>query len=119
MTMNFKELQAHMSPGARARAQAKAEQMERELALDELREAMRLTQEALAARLHVNQAAISKVERRADMMISTLRKYIEAMGGQLEIRAIMPDGAVKINRFSEVSDPPPTASNEQEPIGIV
>lgn len=114
MARNFKELQARMSPEARARAQAKAEQMERELALDELREAVRLTQEALAERLHVNQAAISKVERRADMMISTLRKYIEAMGGQLEIRAIMPDGDVKITQFSEVSGSHPKAANGQE-----
>lgn len=119
MARDFKELQARMSPEARARAQAKAEQMERELALDELREAMRLTQEALAARLHVHQAAISKVERRTDMMISTLRNYIEAMGGRLEIRAIMADGGVKINQFSEVSGPSPTVSNEQEPTGIV
>ena len=118
MAKNFKELQARMSPEARARAQAKAERMERELALDELREAMRLTQEALAERLHVNQAAISKVERRADMMISTLRKYIEAMGGQLEIRAIMPDGDVKITQFSEVSRSHTKAANGQESAGM-
>ena len=110
MARNFKELQARMSPQTRARSQAKAEQMERDLALDELREAMRLTQEALAERLHVNQAAISKVEHRTDMMISTLRRFIEAMGGELEIRAIMPDGAVRITQFSEVSGSPRAAS---------
>lgn len=58
------------------------------------------------------------IECRADMMISTLRKYIEAMSGQLEIRAIMPDGAVKIIQFSEASGSPPTASNKQASAGI-
>jgi predicted transcriptional regulator len=91
-----------MSPEARARSEAKAEQMVREMALDELREALKLTQESLAESLHVNQAAISKVERRADMLISTLRKIIEAMGGELEIRAILPNGVVRINQFEEV-----------------
>ena len=103
MAKSFKELQLRMSPDARARSEAKAEQMIRELALDELREALKLTQESLAETLQVNQAAISKVERRADMLISTLRKIIEAMGGQLEIRAVLPTGVVRINQFEEVS----------------
>lgn len=106
MARNFRELQSRMSPQARARSAAKAEQMVREMALDELREALKLTQESLAESLHVNQAAISKVERRADMLISTLRKIIEAMGGELEIRAILPNGVVRINQFGEVYEPP-------------
>lgn len=91
-----------MSPEARARAKAKAEQMIREMPLDELREALNLTQESLAEALHVKQPFISKVERRTDMYISTLRKIIEAMGGELEIRVILPDGAVRINQFQDV-----------------
>lgn len=92
-----------MSRESRARSEAKAEEMAREMALDELREALKLTQESLAESLHVNQAAISKVERRADMLISTLRKIIEAMGGELEIRAILPTGVVRIKQFEEVT----------------
>ncbi len=107
MAKNFRELQAKMSPEARARSQAKAEQMGQEMALDELREALKLTQESLAKSLHVRQAAISKVERRADMLISTLRKIIEAMGGELEIRAILPGGVVRINQFEEIQRPAP------------
>ncbi len=103
MAKNFKELQARMSPESRARSEAKAEEMAGEMALDELREALKLTQESLAESLHVNQAAISKVERRADMLISTLRKIIEAMGGELEIRAILPTGVVRIKQFEEVT----------------
>jgi len=105
MAKNFKELQAKMSPQARARSEAKAERMIQEMALDELRTALDLTQEQLAEVLHVRQAAISKVERRSDMFISTLRKIIEAMGGELEIRAILPGGIVRISQFGELRKP--------------
>ena len=110
MAKDFKELQAKMSPAARARSEAKAERMIREMALDELRMALELTQEQLAEVLHVRQAAISKVERRSDMFISTLRKIIEAMGGELEIRAILPGGVVRINQFGELREPPTAPS---------
>jgi transcriptional regulator with XRE-family HTH domain len=99
---NFRELEAKMSPEARERARVKTEQMIREMPLDELREALNLTQESLAEALHVKQPFISKIERRTDMHISTLRKIIEAMGGKLEIRAILPDGDVRINQFEEI-----------------
>jgi len=105
MAKSFKALQAKMSPEARARSEDKAQQMVREMALDELRGALDLTQEHLAELLHVNQAAISKVERRSDMYISTLRKIIEAMGGHLDIRAVLPNGVVRINQFEEVRKP--------------
>jgi DNA-binding transcriptional regulator YiaG len=64
MARNFKELQAEMSPLARARSLVRAEVMIQEMALDELRAALDLTQKQLADSLGVNQAAISKVERR-------------------------------------------------------
>ena len=105
MAKNFKALQAKMSPEARARSEDKANQMIREMALDELRGALDLTQQHLAELLHVKQAAISKVERRSDMYISTLRKMIEAMGGRLDIRAILPGGIVGINQFEEIRSP--------------
>ncbi len=105
MAKNFNALQAKMSPEARARSEDQANPMIREMALDELRAALDLTQEHLAELLHVNQAAISKVERRSDMYISTLRKIIEAMGGQLDIRAILPNGIVRINQFEELRRP--------------
>ena len=105
MAKNFKELQAKMSPEARARSESKAERMIQEMALDELRTALDLTQEQLAEALHVRQAAISKVERRSDMFISTLRKIIEVMGGELEIRAILPGGVVRIRQFQELRKP--------------
>ena len=69
------------------------------MALSELREAISLTQESLADTLGLKQSAISKIEHRSDMYLSTLRKIIEAMGGELEIVAIMPDGRVNIKQF--------------------
>jgi len=110
MAKNFKELQAKMSAEARARSEAKAERIIQEMALDELRTALDLTQEQLAEVLHVRQAAISKVERRSDMFISTLRKIIEAMGGELEIRAILPGGIVRISQFAELRKPGETVA---------
>ena len=99
MAKNFKELQAKMSPERRARNEAASAKMIDEMALDELREARDLTQEQLARLLHVNQAAVSKMERRADMYITTLQGVIKAMGGRLEIRAVFPNGVVRIASF--------------------
>lgn len=92
-----------MSPASRARARAKARAMLAEMPLQELRHARGLSQETLAAALHVRQASISKLERRTDMYISTLRSHIRAMGGELEIVARFPDGDVKISNFAEVA----------------
>jgi len=48
--------------------------------------------------------SISRMERRTDMYISTLRSYIEAMGGQLDIIARFPEGAVQINQFEDIEN---------------
>jgi len=76
-----------MTPQARARSQAKAKRILTKMALQELREARQTTQVKLAKTLNVNQAAVSKLERRTDMYISTLRSYVEAMRGKLDIIA--------------------------------
>ncbi|SRR6266704_6390209 len=102
MAKNFRQLQAKMSPKARRRSEAKANRMIREMALDELRVARQLTQEQLAAQLKVRQPAIAKLERRADMYLSTLRSVIEAMGGELDVRAVFPDGSVRIKKLKEL-----------------
>lgn len=102
MAKNFRLLQAKMSPQARARSEAKAKQMIEEMALDELRLARDLTQEHLARILHVKQSAISKLERRTDMYVSTLQDFVKAIGGTLEIRAVFPEGDVRINQFRKI-----------------
>jgi serine/threonine protein kinase len=67
--------------------------MMREPPIQELRAARRLSQDALAVVLKTGQSSVSKLERRTGMYVSTLRSYIEAMGGELEITARFPDGA--------------------------
>jgi Helix-turn-helix domain len=71
------------------------------MALDELRTAREFTQAELSQVLRVDQGSISKLERRTDMYIGTLRRYIEAMGGSLQIRAVFPDGEVQIKQFED------------------
>jgi len=98
---NYKELQARMSPERQAKNKAAAERMAVEMPLEELRAARELTQQQLAESLGVKQAFVSKLEHRTDMYVTTLAKFIEAMGGKLEIRAVFPDGAVRITHFAE------------------
>ncbi len=81
-----------------------AELIAEEATLRQLREARERSQVEMAEKLHINQAAVSKLERRTDMYLSTLRNYIEAMGGQLEIIARFPNRAVRILQF-ETLDP--------------
>src|SRR5690348_3751010 len=99
MAKNFNTLRDKMSPESLARAHARAEKYAEEMALDELRAARDLTQETLAELLNVNQSAISKMERRTDMYVTTLNKIVKAMGGELCIEAVFPDGRVKISQF--------------------
>ena len=101
MARNFKELEAKLSPERSARINARVKQAIAEMALDELRHARQMTQAGLASTLGVDQGSISKLERRTDMYISTLRSYVEAMGGSLQIKAVFPEGEVKINQFHE------------------
>ncbi len=103
MARPFNELRNKMSPEARKRAAKKAVKMMAEMPLHELRRARDMSQEELARELHIKQAAVSKLERRTDMYISTLRRAIDALGGNLEIVARFPDGEVKISQFEDVS----------------
>jgi DNA-binding XRE family transcriptional regulator len=99
MARKFKELQDRMSPEARARSQAMTKEMIRAMPLEELRAAREMTQTALATILNVGQSEVSKIENRADMYVSTLASYVKAMGGELEICAVFPEGKVKIKQF--------------------
>ncbi|MBN6740624.1 XRE family transcriptional regulator [Acidithiobacillus sp. MC6.1] len=108
MIKKFSELRARMSPESQARADAMALAMLTEMPLNELRQARGLSQKVLADLLHVQQPSIAKIEKRTDMYISTLRSHIEAMGGHLDVVARFPDGAVKINNFSDLNGNPTT-----------
>ena len=98
----FSDLTAKMPPERRARITREAEKLRAEMPLHELRNALELSQKHLAEVLHVDQPAISKLERRTDMMISTLSRFVEAMGGRLDIRAVFPEGEVSIKALGDV-----------------
>lgn len=104
MTKPFGILRKKMSLPAQKAAAAKKKEMLKEMPLQELRQAHQLSQERLAEILLTKQANISRIERRTDMYISTLRSYIEAMGGKLDIIAKFPDGEVYINQFEDIHD---------------
>lgn len=76
-----------MSPEAQKSIEDKKSALLKEMLLFEIREQLEITQEELADKLHTKQANVSRTERRSDMKISTLKKYIEAMGGELDIVA--------------------------------
>lgn len=71
--------------------------------LGDLRKALGLRQEDLAERLGVGQVAVSRMESRDDVLVSTLRNVVSAMGGQLEVRAVFPDGATREIEIGEQS----------------
>lgn len=103
MARNFRELEAKMSPERRARIAARVKEELAKMPLHQLRNAREMTQTRLAEVLEMDQGNISRLEKRTDMYLSTLRSYIEAMGGVLEIRAVFPDGEVKIDLLNKLS----------------
>ena len=104
MSKKFGALRKRMSPASRAQSDLLFRQLMADMPLHELRKARDLSQVKLAEVLQVNQAAISKIEHRTDMYISTLREYIRAMGGDLQIVAKFPEGEVNITNFSDQVD---------------
>lgn len=96
MAKKFSELRAKMSPAARAESAQIAAELRKELPLHQLRQALKLSQEQVAEELGVTQAAVSRLEHRPDLFVSTLRRFIEAMGGELELRARFPTGTVTL-----------------------
>ncbi len=107
MARNYKELQAKMDPASLADNKRRVREELQRMALEELRGARRLTQTDMAEMLDVPQSSISRIERRADMYLSTLRDYVHAVGGELRIQAVFPDGGtVVIDRFGEYEERP-------------
>ena len=102
MAKSFNKLVDKMSHGSQARIRTRIADVSREMALQEVRQALQLTQQQLADTLEMNQAAVSKLEHQSDMYISTLRKFLEAMGGNLKIVASFPEGEIVINQFGNL-----------------
>jgi predicted transcriptional regulator len=97
----FRDLIKGFTPERRARVAAKAAELREAMTLEELRKARDLSQEDVAASLAVGQPAVAKLERRLDMHVSNLRRYIEALGGTLEITAHFGDASVVIENIGK------------------
>lgn len=100
----WSDLKATLPPEVLEAAARKTEAMLAAMELNELRQARGLTQEELAERLGIRQANVSRLERRLDMHVSSLRTVIEAMGGELRIVAHFPDADIRIDQFDR-ADP--------------
>lgn len=100
---------ARLSPQRRERVVARAaELVAEELSLRDLRKAMNCTQVELAKALDVGQDAISRYERRTDMLLSTLQDYVRAMGGELDLVVRFPDRKpVRIKALGDLSPASP------------
>ena len=102
MAQSFNVLKSKMSLKAQETIKEQIANMVTEMPLQDLRQAKQLSQARMAEILETKQANISRIERRTDMYISTLRSYIEAMGGELDIVARFPEGGVHINQFRDI-----------------
>jgi transcriptional regulator with XRE-family HTH domain len=89
----IRETRSKLTPEQRAEIDSSVRSETAKMKLGELRKARRLSQEQIAASLGLSQGDVSKMERRTELYLSTLRRFIEAAGGELEVIAKFPDAA--------------------------
>ena len=100
----WSDIKARIKPATRARIEAEGRRLSGDLHLSQLRKARGLTQETMAELLGVSQAEVSKMERRTELYVGTLRKFIEAMNGELVLAARFPDGVEIPIQLAEAED---------------
>lgn len=105
MAHHWKDIRRTLSPEKEEETRQYVKSVVEAVSLNQLRQARSLTQANLASILGVNQGSVSKMEKRTDMYVSTLRSFIQAMGGQLQIKAVFPEGEVEIEQFESVATP--------------
>lgn len=92
MAIPLEDVMKELSPARRKKVEERAaELIAEEMSLRELRQAANLTQKKIARQLHIGQEGVSRLEQRSDLLISTLRGYVEATGGRLDLVAHYPD----------------------------
>jgi hypothetical protein len=91
MATNWNDLKHKSSPEVRAKLQSEAHAELDRIGFHKLRLARKQTQVAIAERLKIGQGAVSRIEKQSDFLLSTLREYVGALGGQLELRVRFPD----------------------------
>jgi transcriptional regulator with XRE-family HTH domain len=106
MAISHNDHKKKLSPERRARIAARAKELiAEEMTLQELRKARQLSQETVAELLNMRQGDVSKLEHRTDAYISTLRRYVQALGGTLDLLVTFPDTKpVKIMRIGDLDD---------------
>ena len=106
MSRNVNDIIRKLSQRQRKKVEARAAQLiAEEMTLRQLRQACRLTQQKVAKSLRIGQEGVSKIERRSDLLISTLREYVQAMGGQLSLVVEFPDREpVILSGITELQD---------------
>lgn len=106
MAKNFAVLRERMTPEQRKRSDGRLEEMRSQVRLQELRVARAQTQETIAGIMGIPQSSVSKIEQRTDAYVSTIRRYLEAIGARLQIVAQFPDGAsFEITQFHDIGEP--------------
>lgn len=88
----------------RRRAAARSRELLAELLLGEVRKLAGMSQRELASALGIKQPSLSKLEGQGDMQISTLRRIVEALGGEVEILARFPTGSVRLTQFERSTE---------------
>jgi len=105
MTVSLEEILNQMPEEERAEVFRRAEEIRQEINLREMRRLRKITQTRLSKRLKIGQEGISRIERRADLYLSTLRSYVEGVGGKLSLVVEFPDRApVVLTGFGDGSE---------------
>lgn len=108
MATNVNDIIKQLSPAQRKKVEARAAQLiAEEMTLRELRRARKLTQVRVAKKLGITQDSVSRLEKRSDLLLSTLRKTVEAMGGNLSLVAEFPDRTPVVLSGIAEDDPAP------------
>ena len=107
------------SKSTRERAARRTRELLGELLLSEIRRLAGKSQRRLAAALGIKQPSLSKLENQDDMQVSTLRRIVEALGGELEVIARFPKGAVKIDQFGGTSHSPRLPRQQRKELHLV
>ena len=111
----LQEIWDNLPADRKARIEARTHELEVEyLTLQELRKAAGLTQAEVSQELGMPQSNVSRLEKGADMLLSTLRQYVEAMGGKLNLTVELPGKPpIRLNLLSDLIDEPTMTENQR------
>ena len=105
MTVTLEEILNQMPEERRARIFKRADEIRQEINLREMRRLRKITQTRLSKKLKIGQEGVSRIEKRTDLYLSTLRNYVEGVGGKLSLVVEFPDRApVVLTGFGEGSE---------------